>query len=141
MNKVTFASPVRWFALLVCMPAWAAQYSVIEIPAPLTLAVGLNDNGDIIGRTTTSTPGYFTGAFLYRHTSRVVIELPCIGPPCSAEVAGINDHATAVGLNTNAVDGPQAVRWPLSGGAEYVSTAAFGWGMGIADNGDVVAPA
>lgn len=49
MSKVGFASSVGWLALLACMPAWPAHYSVIEIPAPLTLAVGLNDNGDVIG--------------------------------------------------------------------------------------------
>jgi len=138
MSKTRSAISLGWLSLLVCMPVWAARYSVIELPAPLREATALNENGDVVGATISGTPAGPSGAFLYQHSSRVVIELPCPDLACSSQANAINDHATAVGQSTNVSVGPQAVRWPLSGGAEILPHFAFGSAMGIANNGDVV---
>jgi probable HAF family extracellular repeat protein len=139
MSRVAFAIPIRWLALLVCTPAWAAPYSVIEIPAPLTQAVALNDNGDVVGNSDINTPGA-SRAFLYQRSNRVVSQLPCIaGQLCDASVSSINDHATAVGTYWPPGDGSQAVRWRLNGGPEYVNhiVGDFSVATGIANNDDV----
>jgi probable HAF family extracellular repeat protein len=113
-------------SLGVCGPVTAAQYSMIEVPAPLTEATGLNNNGEVVG-----TDGH-NGTYVYQHSSGVVVQLPG-----GWDVAGINDGGKIVGTTINPQTGPVAIVWYLSGGSEQL-WGGESMGRAVANSGPVV---
>jgi probable HAF family extracellular repeat protein len=125
MRRITLPPPLI-LSLCVCGPLSAAQYSMIEIPAPLTEATGLNNKGEVVG-----TDGR-NRAYYYQHSSGVVVQLPG-----GWAVAGINDGGKIVGTTNPASSGLVAIVWYLSGGSEEL-WGGESMGTGVANSGAVV---
>jgi probable HAF family extracellular repeat protein len=127
MRRITLPSSLI-LPLCACGPLSAAQYSMIEIPAPLTEATGLNNKGEVVG----SDAG--NGAYYYQHSSGVVVQLPG-----GWAVAGINDGGKIVGTTNSPTGTPPLVAtvWYLSGGSEQL-WGGESIGTGVANSGAVV---
>src|SRR5882757_2808755 len=124
MRRIALPSSLV-LSLCVCGPLVAGQYSIVEIPAPLTEATGLNNKGEVVG-----TDGG-NGAYHYQHSSGVVVHLPG-----GWAVAGINDGGKIVGT-TILPTGPVAIVWYLSGGSEQL-WGGESMGRAVANSGPVV---
>ncbi len=126
---------------LACSTALsAAEYSLIEIPAPLNHAVGLNNRGDVVGDAGPGSPGPSpSGALVYHGITGVLTLLPCQGTSgCSSVATGVNDHGDVVGTNNSSVGAPPNAAIWLSNGGVTVLENTFSFGVGINNQGQAV---
>jgi probable HAF family extracellular repeat protein len=126
------------YSLAFGAPLLAEPYSVVEIPAPLVHAAALNLRGDVVGDAGPGTALHFSGAFMYRHGSREVTELPCQGTGCSAYAVGIDEAGDVIGTNYAQETRLTAIIWIATGGATVFSNTFFSTGSGLNNHGQAV---
>lgn len=137
MRGRTYGFVTIW--LLVSAPSEAAQpsFNSVEIgslagPQGNVSAVGINDQGDIVG--TSQYPGgssNTSGPFVYYHASGSELELDGFA------ASGINDADKIAGELANLSTGPQAVVWSKNGGVEVLPADSFAMADAINNDGDV----
>jgi probable HAF family extracellular repeat protein len=116
----------------------AAEYSIIEIPAPLIHAAGLNNHGDVVGDAGPGTVFQLSSAFLYHHHNGEVTQFPCQGTDCSASAAGIDDAGNVIGSNFSQETRLTAIIWLSSGGVTAFENTFFSTGAGLNNHGQAV---
>jgi probable HAF family extracellular repeat protein len=133
--------------ILVCarLSAAAPVYSVTEIGTlggPITEALGINDNGDIVGRAYLPSTASGTGplhAFVYHHANGSVVDLGAPGGSQS-EAFSINDSGHIIGevYGTQSTHGTNwfPVVWLPNGGLQLLAGPyPNGYGMYVTYNG------
>ncbi len=72
--------------LAISCPLYATQYSIQELPGPITHPVGINAKGEVAG-----------DGMLYDDRDRSFTRLRCSGPNCSVKLAALNDYSLVAG--------------------------------------------
>lgn len=94
---------------------------------PSSLAIAINDLGDVAGNSTTS-PTSWDRAFLY--TGGVMTNLGVLSGDYNSTALDINGSKDVVGFSDNAIDGPRAFLYTLADGLENLNDkigSGTGW--------------
>jgi probable HAF family extracellular repeat protein len=126
------------FSMALCAPALARRYSILEVPSPLIHAAALNDRGDIVGDAGPGTDLHFSGAYIYRHETAEVTQLPCQGTDCSAYAVGIDDAGDVIGTNHSPQTRLTPIIWLENGGVNAFLDTFSGTGAGLNNHGQAV---
>ena len=113
MKFLRFIGLVTLILASAPLSATPPVYSVIDIGSlggNITMADGINDNGDIVGESQLSSSSTSaTHAFLYRHASRSMVDLGAPGGT-AGEAFSINDSGTITG-EVYGADSNQSADW------------------------------